>query len=359
MVAITHRSSQLVAAFKKQLELCALKPGENVVFLTDRETDREQVAAGMTAAEELGNATYEMHFDKSMNVPFFGLNPLEDKGVLEALQRADLVVSFFVGFFSEWQPAIRKAGGRILNILDTSRQLFRLQGTPELRAAAKAAEARVRAAEQVRVTSAAGTDLSWEIDKEAPFLCHYGAADEAGRMDHWGQGMMAHFPVEGSAHGRVVVQPGDIWIFPYQRFVLSPIDVEVRDGFITEVKGGLDAKMFRHFLNDAMLSEQDRNPFAISHLGWGLNPGARWDDVAVFNGNLEDLTASARAFPGNFLFSTGPGYKRKTKGHIDMPMCDCTIELDGDVVVKDGRLVDPAMIANPSRSGPWTHLRDR
>ena len=350
MVATTHQSCQLLSAFKQQYELCAVKPGETIAFLTDRDTDREQVSAGTLAAAEIGNPAFEIRIDQHMNVPFIGINPLETKGVLEALRQADLVVVFFVGFFANWQPAVRAAGGRILNILDTSRQLLRLQGSPELRAAAKAAETRVRAARHVRLTNAAGTDLRWEIDQEAPTLCHYGAADEPGRMDHWGQGMMAHFPVEGSANGRVVVQPGDVWIFPYQRFVISPIELEVRDGFIRDISGGLDAKLFRDFLEDARLSEDDMDPFALSHLGWGLNPKARWDDTAVFNGNVEDLAASARAFPGNFLFSTGPGYKRKTKGHIDMPMCDCTVELDGETVVDRGRLTDPAMIADPRRA---------
>jgi 2,5-dihydroxypyridine 5,6-dioxygenase len=350
MVATTNKSCQLVSAFKTQYELCALKKGETVVFLTDRDSDREQVSAGMLAAAEVGNSVYEIHIDRHMNIPFVGINPLEDKGILAALQQANLVVVFFVGFFAEWQPAIRRAGGRILNILDTSKQLLRLQATPELRSAAKAAEAKVRKAKGVRVTTKAGTNLSWEIDQEAPFLCHYGAADEPGRMDHWGQGMIAHFPVEGSASGRVVVQPGDVWIFPYQRFVVSPIELDVKEGFIRDIQGGLDAKMFQHFLEDAKISSDDLDPFALSHLGWGLNPKARWDDVATFNGDPEQLAASARAFPGNFLFSTGPGYKRKTKGHIDMPMCDCTIELDEEVVVKRGRLVDPVMIADPRRT---------
>jgi len=349
MVATTHRSSQLVSAFKRQYDLCALKPGESVVFLTDRETDREQVSAGMLAATELGHSVYELHVDQRMNVPFVGINPLADKGVFAALQQADLVVCFFVGFFADWIPAVRQGGGRILNILDTSEQLLRLQGTPELRRVAKAAELKVRGATSVRLTNRAGTDLTWKIDQDAPFLCHYGAADEPRRLDHWGQGMIAHFPVEGSANGRVVVQPGDVWIFPYQRLVVSEIHLQVRDGFIRDISGGLDAKLFKDFLEGAKVSTDDMDPFALSHLGWGLNPKARWDDTAVYNGNIEYLAASARAFPGNFLFSTGPGYKRKTKGHIDMPMCDCTVELDGSVVVERGRLVDPAMIADPAR----------
>lgn len=349
MVMTTHQSSQLVSAFRLQYELCALKSGESVVFLTDRETDREQVSAGMLAAAELGHSVYELRIDRRMNIPFIGINPLSDKGVLAALQHADLIVCFFVGFFADWIPAVRQAGGRILNILDTSEQLLRLQGTPALRRAAKAAETKVRQGKEVRLTNAADTDLTWQIDNDAPFLCHYGAADEPRRLDHWGQGMIAHFPVEGSANGRVTVQPGDVWIFPYQRLVVSEIHLEVRDGFIREIRGGLDAKMFRDFLEAAKTSNEDTDPFALSHLGWGLNPKARWDDMAVYNGDIEYLAASARAFPGNFLFSTGPGYKRKTAGHIDMPMCDCSVSLDGKTIVEKGRLIDADMIADPNR----------
>jgi 2,5-dihydroxypyridine 5,6-dioxygenase len=57
--------------------------------------------------------------------------------------------------------------------------------------------------------------------------------------------------------------------------------------------------------------------------------------------------AAAPTFPGNFLFSTGPnsqgGGKRTTRGHYDVPMRDCSIELDGRIIVKDGRIVDEAM----------------
>ncbi|MFO1349553.1 MAG: hypothetical protein U1F68_02240 [Gammaproteobacteria bacterium] len=52
--------------------------------------------------------------------------------------------------------------------------------------------------------------------------------------------------------------------------------------------------------------------------------------------------------PGNFLFSTGPntqgGGKRTTRGHYDVPMRDCTVILDNEVVIDQGKLVDPKMI---------------
>jgi 2,5-dihydroxypyridine 5,6-dioxygenase len=47
-----------------------------------------------------------------------------------------------------------------------------------------------------------------------------------------------------------------------------------------------------------------------------------------------------RALAGSFLWSTGANQYagRFTQGHFDLPMRNCTIALDGQVVVKDGVL---------------------
>ena len=51
---------------------------------------------------------------------------------------------------------------------------------------------------------------------------------------------------------------------------------------------------------------------------------------------------------GNFLFSTGPntqgGGNRTTRGHYDVPMRECSIKLDGKLVIENGRIIDPKMI---------------
>ena len=53
--------------------------------------------------------------------------------------------------------------------------------------------------------------------------------------------------------------------------------------------------------------------------------------------------------PGNFLFSTGPntqgGGTRVTKGHYDLPMKDCTVYLDDEMIIDRGCYVDPQMVA--------------
>jgi 2,5-dihydroxypyridine 5,6-dioxygenase len=54
----------------------------------------------------------------------------------------------------------------------------------------------------------------------------------------------------------------------------------------------------------------------------------------------------ARAYEGNFLFSLGPnneaGGNRTTTCHIDIPLRACTVRLDGEDVVRQGKVLDGA-----------------
>ena len=104
----------------------------------------------------------------------------------------------------------------------------------------------------------------------------------------------------------------------------------------------------RDWLEDGKTSETDRDPYAVSHLGWGMNPQARWYGIGLNSDEPERSRAAARVFPGNFLFSTGPnsqgGGKRNTRGHYDVPMRDCTVTLDNQVIIDKGKLVDPKMV---------------
>jgi len=144
------------------------------------------------------------------------------------------------------------------------------------------------------------------------------------------------------------MSPGDIVILPYCRYVTDQVRLAIRDGFIRKIEGGLDAKLMQDWLDDNKVSKDDLDPFAVSHLGWGMNPQARWYNIALHGDNPERSHAAARAFPGNFLFSTGPntqgGGARNTKGHYDVPMRDCTVILDNEVVIERGRFVDEKMI---------------
>ncbi|MDM0001744.1 hypothetical protein QTI24_24265 [Variovorax sp. J22P240] len=340
--------AKLMSLFRKQFELCRVGPGQTVAIVSDLGTRREYIEAAFAAAQDIGFDIYEMCVNAIPGWTSVGVATIgKCKGTLEALMAVDMVLIFHVPLFSKWLRDVQAKGVRVQMIIDAPDDLYQLQSPPGLKEAVLHAQSLYRKTREVRVTSQAGTDLTYRCG-EYPVMSQYGMADEPGRFDHWGVGLLHTFPNEGSAQGRVVIAPGDIVILPYCRYVQDAIELEIRDGHIVRIEGGLDAALMREWLGEGKVSEGDRDPYALSHLGWGLNPQCRWDSLALHGDAPERSRAAARSFPGNFLFSTGPntqgGGKRTTRGHYDVPMRNCTIALDGNVVVKDGRVVDPKMV---------------
>lgn len=339
--------AKLAGLFRKQFELCRVQASETIVLVSDLGTRREYIASAFAAADELSANVYEICVNSipswtKVGVPTIG----QCKGTLEAVKSADMIVIFHVPLFSRWLKDVRDAGVRVLMVIDAPDDLEQLMAPPGLKEAVLHAHSRLERAREARVTSEAGTDMTYRCG-DFPVMSQYGYADEPGRFDHWGAGHVHTFPNEGSANGKVVISPGDIVILPYCRYVQDRVELDIEDGFITRISGGLDAKLMDAWLQDGKAHPDDRDPYAVSHLGWGLNPQALWYAMALNGEEPERNRALARVFPGNFLFSTGPntqgGGKRNTRGHLDIPMCDCTLELDGEVVIQAGKLIDPKM----------------
>jgi 2,5-dihydroxypyridine 5,6-dioxygenase len=340
--------AKLAILFRRQFEMCRVKAGETLVCISDLATRREYIGAAFAAADDLGADCYEMCVNSIPSWTKVGVGTVgKCKGTLEAVKAADMVVIFHVPLFTKWLKEVMNGGTRVLMIIDAPDDLEQLMAPPGLKEAVLAAHERLAATKEVRVISSAGTDLTYRCG-EYPVMSQYGQADEPGHFDHWGGGHVHTFPNEGSARGVVVFQPGDIVILPYCRYVQDPVRLEIGDGVIRKVEGGLDAKLMRDWLDDNKTSADDTDPYAVSHLGWGLNPQARWYGIGLNGDAPERSRAAARTFPGNFLFSTGPnsqgGGKRTTRGHYDVPMRDCTVILDNEVVIDQGRIVDPRQI---------------
>ena len=324
--------AKLAALFRKEFELCNVQEGETIALLSDLTSRREYVQAAFAAASELGADTYDMCVNSSPSWTKVGVETIGAcKGTVDVLAAADLLVCLHVPLFTKWMKTVRDAGTRVLMIIDAPDDLEQLMAPPGLR------EAVIHA----------GTDLTYDCG-DYPTMIQYGYADAPGRFDHWGGGHVHTFPNEGSATGTVVIQPGDMVILPYNRYVQDAIHLEVDNGHITRISGGMDARLMEHWLEDNKAHPDDLDGHYLSHLGWGLNPQARWDALALYGDDPDRTYAASRTFPGNFLFSTGPnsqgGGKRTTKGHYDVPMRDCTVTLDNDTIIDKGRLVDEKMI---------------
>ena len=345
--------AKLAMLYQRQFQLCKVIAGETIMLITDLSTRREYVEAAFAAADALGADAYSLCVNDIPSWTKVGVATIgKCKGTLQAATSADLIVVFHVPLFTRWLKDVRDADTRVLMVIDGPDDLEQLMAPPGLKEAVLYADHLITQTTNARITSNAGTDLTYTCG-EYPVMSQYGYADAPGRFDHWGAGHVHTFPNEGSANGVVVFQPGDIAILPYCRYVQDPVRLEIVNGFVTGIEGQLDAKLMRDWLMDNREGADDRDPFAVSHLGWGLNPQAVWYGIALHGDEPERSRAAARTFPGNFLFSTGPntqgGGTRNTRGHYDVPMRDCTVALDGTVVIEEGRIVDENMIVPRER----------
>ena len=259
--------------FVKQLTLCKVTAGETVSCLSDMYTRREYVHAAFSAAQSMGANIYELGTNSVPSWTRVGIETVGAcKGTVDALKAADLVICFHVPLFTQWLKEVRAAGTRVLMVVDHPDDLAAHMSSPSVKDATVYGSQRLREAKTMRVTNDAGTDLDCDITEFDSFH-QYGFADESGHFDHWGAGHLYTFPNEGSAHGTVVIQPGDVIVLPYNRFVTDPIQLNIEGGFIRRIEGsGVDARLMRNWLEGNRKDENDMDGFAISHLGWGTNP---------------------------------------------------------------------------------------
>ena len=349
--ALRHQeinSAKLTGLFLKQFIMSKVSEGETVALMSDITTRAEYVQAAFAAADELGANAYELKVNMVPSWTKVGVDTIgETKGIKEALISADIVVALHIPLFTSWLKEVMDTGTRFLMIIDAPDELETLLAPKGLKEAVLHAHKRLSETLKVRVTSGSGTDLTYDCG-DYPVMSQWGYSDEPGHFDHWGVGHTHTFPNELSATGTVVFAPGDIVVLPFCRYIQDEVRLDIQDGFIRRIDGGFDAKLMTDWLDDNKLSDDDLDPYAVSHLGWGLNPQARWYNLALNGDAPERSHAAARAFPGNFLFSTGPntqgGGNRNTKGHYDVPMRDCSVVLDNDLIIEDGHLVDETMI---------------
>ncbi|NNM71880.1 peptidase M29 [Enterovirga aerilata] len=259
--------------------------------------------------------------------------------VIEACKAAGFVVDLTVeGLMHAPETAeILKSGARIQVISNEHPEAFeRFRPDDALERKVRAAARRLRATKVMRVTSAAGSDLTARMEG-ASTVGVWGWTDRPGTLAHWPGGIVVSFPKAGSVDGTLVLAHGDMNL-TFKRYIESPIRLRLEADYVTEIEGtGPDAMMMRRYLE----AWGDREAYAVSHVGFGLNEGARYEALAMYDRRDTNGT-ELRAVAGNFLFSTGANEfaGRHTAGHFDLPMMGTTIELDGEAVIRDGVVQD-------------------
>ena len=133
-------------------------------------------------------------------------------------------------------------------------------------------------------------------------------------------------PVEGTTEGVFI---GDVRVMGYGIIPEEPITIEVKDGEVSRISGGRAAE----YLEGTLASFNDRSAYNLAEFAVGLNPEARG-----YATNLEGLGKLGFAHHG-IGSSYAIGGEVKAPCHIDVIYKDASLELDGKLVLENGRFV--------------------
>ena len=335
-----------IDAFCETFARCAVKPGDCAAILSETQSRPLNVQLAELALLRLGARPFHIVVPTPRNphpVPVRSTGASAALGglapVVSALGQAGFIVDCTLEglMHAPETPAILKSGARILYISNEHPEaLERLRPDDRLETRVRAAARMLRGSNRMTVTSAAGTDLDVAM-AGASTVGIWGWTEKPGTLAHWPGGLVVSFPKSGAVNGCLVLDRGDVNL-TFKRYLAAQIRLTLDNDFVTKIDGdGADAEMMRRYL----AAWGDREAYAVSHVGFGMNPNARYEALAMYD--QRDFNGTElRAVAGNFLFSTGANEfaGRYTAGHFDIPVMRTTITVDNTVVVRDGVLQD-------------------
>ena len=198
-------------------------------------------------------------------------------------------------------PAILGGGARVIYVSNEHPEaLAGCCPTIALEPLVKDHVKRLRSARSMRVTSAAGTDLDDHAGRRhlrRQLGLHHAAGHHDALARRPGAGVSRRQQRQRHAGaGRRRRQPH------FQALHRAPDHAcASRTTTSRRIEGkGVDADLMRSYI----AAWGDREAYAVSHVGYGLNAAARWDSMALYD--KRDFNGTElRAFAGNFLYSTG------------------------------------------------------
>jgi leucyl aminopeptidase (aminopeptidase T) len=331
-----YLSFELARAARKLVEDVMLtKPGENVVITADTVTDWRVTEATAKAAFAAGAVPTVVWYDTRLSACIEPPAP-----VAGAVARADVWIEFAFAY-TLYTPAFKAAiaaGARYICLtgMDTEMMVKTIGRVdyPKMIALGETLKRLLEGADEVRVTSPAGTDLV--ARNRGRKIRHSGRlADTKGYPIMLG-GQVSWCPVEETINGRLVFD-GALWPPAEIGLLRSPVALTLTDGVVTRIEGGIEAQILERW----MRSYNDEKMFWLAHYSLGFNPG-----VTRCTGRIVE---DERVF-GCIEFGIGTqGAQLMAKtwsaaAHTDGIVLNPTISLDGAAIEKDGVYVHPEVV---------------
>ncbi len=330
-------ATDLVPLFRTVLSHCQLKPTEHLLVYSDHHSPQHYAKAFLAAGQEIGATVFQI------------VVPTQQKEVLagpiwDVWHEVDLVVdleSIMTSIYRPLRVSALEAGTRVLRVTEPEDVLFRLPPDLTVRDRAKRSAELLKAATEMHITSAAGSNLTVNVAARSAFGL-WGVADQPGMWDHWPVGLVVGGANKPGTNGRLVIDSGDI-LLALQHYVETPITVTIEEGIITRFDGGVDAALLRQWFAQA----NDPRAYHISHIGWGCDHRADWNRLARKTpGGIGDVESVAGIFQIAFGRDTSwyiGGGTNDVAAHIDFNFLNHSVQVDGKPVIDCGTLALPEL----------------
>lgn len=320
-----NQDTQMYEGARRLVRCGRIRPGEDVLIITDTGMDPAVVEAFAAAVRDDGGeltvATMQPRRGSGQEPP--ATIALAMRGAAVGIE----LTTQFVHHSSARQSAQRD-GLRYLYIGDIDREM--LEGPGAVYADFEAIAPRIQrmadaitAGATMRITTEQGTDMVFDL-ADRPGRALTGLAAEPGTFGAPPCLEGGVIPKLGGSHGRVVVDAYCVGV----GLVETPITVDVEDGRAVRIEGGAQAAVLRELLAGA----DNDNAYNISEVGIGFN------DAAL----LIDNVTSAEALYGTAHVALGStpadlNIEMISAGiHLDMVFHRPTITIDDSVVMAGG-----------------------
>lgn len=310
------------AAMRAIRDCLAVKKGETVLVITDVEK-RNIGYALWEAAKEVGA---EAMLTEIVPRRTHGEEP--PPALAEFMKQVDIIIAPTSKSITHTKARriACEAGARVATLpnitVSMMRRAVRADYDRIAEASIKAADFLTRGA-TARLTTPAGTNIIMSL-VGARGMADTGQFRKPGQFGNLPSGEAYIAPVENSAHGVIVVDGSMAGI----GMLSGPIRLTVRSGYVTKISGGRGAQELRKLIQP--FGRLGRN---IAELGLGTNYKAK------LTGNIledEKVAGTAHIALGD---NASIGGTVSVPSHLDGLLLQPTLEIDGQKIMEDGKLL--------------------
>ena len=328
-------------------QLFKIKRGEEFVITADTECDMRVVEATARATFAVGAKPVVVWLASPLGVGKAADPMLPTRTLTAVLKEADAWVEFnnqWLLYSSPWDKAIEentKLRYLCLVGMDTDmmiRCIGRVDYRALLRFQSKVVEM-TKKAKKMRVTTAAGTDVSFKNAPGRPVTLESGYADTPG--PHFLSGQVGWAPEHTSING-VIAFDGSI--VPPVGLLKEPVKLHVEKGKIQKITGGNEAVQFEGWLR----SFKDPNMLSLAHICYGFHPGAK------LTGNIledERVWGCTEWGTGNVGPMYLPPNGKKAASHTDGICMNSSVWLDNAQLTDRGKIVHKELVSLARKLG--------